>query len=149
MSTSKQASVTKRLLTSGALPIARDTPSYASVMSVCHGGAAGQLEYVTQRGSFDLSATGGLAADAEEKAFLNSRAEAKKAHLERLHHLRGREREPEVARAEGKTAFQIAVSVANASEAKVSEYCCLQIKYLPAQTFSLLSGCEGHRRHGQ
>ncbi|RYG64589.1 hypothetical protein EON64_13675 [archaeon] len=119
MSPVKQASVTKRLLTSGALPIARDTPSYASVMSVCHGGAAGQLEYVAQRGSFNFAATGGLAADAEEKAFLNSRAEAKKAHLERMHHLRGREREPEVVRAEGKTAFQIAVSVANASEAKV------------------------------
>jgi hypothetical protein len=37
MDNSKQTRVAKRLISSGALPIARDTPSYASIMSILDG----------------------------------------------------------------------------------------------------------------
>jgi hypothetical protein len=40
-----QARVQKRVMFSGALPISRDTPSYAAVMSILNGGEAGQLDY--------------------------------------------------------------------------------------------------------
>ena len=41
-----QAEVYRRVISPGSLPISRDTPSYVAVMSVLHGGAAGQLEYI-------------------------------------------------------------------------------------------------------
>jgi hypothetical protein len=37
MDTEKQARVYKRVMSSGALPVSRDTPSYAAVMSVLLG----------------------------------------------------------------------------------------------------------------
>ena len=42
----KQTAIYRRVMSSGALPIARDTPSYLAIMSVLHGGAAGQLDYL-------------------------------------------------------------------------------------------------------
>ena len=73
---------------------------------------------------------GTMGADSELTEFVNSRAEAKKAHMERLSHLRAvdeRERDQlmQDLRAEDKsepkqTAFQIAVSVANAADSKVN-----------------------------
>lgn len=51
------------------------------------GGVAGQLEYVASGGaSFNPAATQGLYNDHND--FLDSRAEAKKAHAERMQHLR-------------------------------------------------------------
>jgi hypothetical protein len=50
MDAAKQQRVTKRLLFSGALPLSRDTASYASVMSILEGGAAGQFNYVGSSG---------------------------------------------------------------------------------------------------
>lgn len=46
MDKSAQTEVYRRVISAGSLPISRDTPSYVAVMSVLHGGAAGQLEYV-------------------------------------------------------------------------------------------------------
>lgn len=137
MDEKKQGQVAKRLMFSGALPISRDTPSYASIMSVLHGGAAGQLQYISSGVNTAMASTFGATADFEENEFVNSRAEAKRAHLERMNHLRmNDEREWSdgglqsggTHKAESKTsamsAFQIAVSVANASsehkEAKMS-----------------------------
>jgi hypothetical protein len=95
-----QARVHSRVLSSGALPVSRDTPSYAAVMSVLLGGEAGQLEYFRQAkhtpisdddealgrsasggvsGVDPMSQTGMLEYDAWD-----SRAEAKKAQAERL-----------------------------------------------------------------
>jgi hypothetical protein len=95
-----QARVHSRVLSSGALPVSRDTPSYAAVMSVLLGGEAGQLEYYRQAkhtpisddeealgqsasggvsGIDPMSQTGMLEYDAWD-----SRAEAKKAQAERL-----------------------------------------------------------------
>ena len=55
MDVAKQTRVYKRVLSSGALPISRDTPSYVAVMSVLHGGAAGQLEYATNGINEDIA----------------------------------------------------------------------------------------------
>jgi hypothetical protein len=46
MDKSAQAEVYRRVISAGSLPISRDTPSYVAVMSVLHGGAAGQLGYI-------------------------------------------------------------------------------------------------------
>ncbi len=73
---SKQA-VYKRVSSSGALPISRDTPSYVAVMSMLHGGAAGQLEYVMPDGD------AAQARDDGEEVW-DPRAEAKRAHAERM-----------------------------------------------------------------
>lgn len=73
-----QARVYKRVMSSGALPISRDTPSYVAVMSVLNGGAAGQLEY----------ALGGRGENRDEdnegEDYDMTRSEAKQAHAERM-----------------------------------------------------------------
>ena len=94
MSSEVQQRVHRRVLSSGALPVSRDTPSYVAVLSVLLGGAAGQLDYLGGRnasakdeeplqsieaGVDPLSQTGLLEYD-----MWDSRAEAKKAQAERL-----------------------------------------------------------------
>ncbi len=74
---SAQARVYKRVVSSGSLPISRDTPSYVAVMSVLHGGAAGQLEYVIGKGDVK----GG---DEDTENYTDMRGEAKQAHLDRM-----------------------------------------------------------------
>jgi hypothetical protein len=74
---SAQARVYKRVVSSGSLPISRDTPSYVAVMSVLHGGAAGQLEYVIGKGD----SKGG---EGEDEDYRDMRGEAKQAHLDRM-----------------------------------------------------------------
>lgn len=131
MDKAKQSRVAKRLLFSGALPLSRDTPSYTAMMSIVEGGFAGQFQYV-QAGGMSDTFGGTMNADAELAEFANSRAEAKKAHMERISHLRSvneRERDhmmQQLADEKGhpsepkQSAFQIAVSVANAADSKVS-----------------------------
>lgn len=46
MDLEKQSRVCKRVMFSGALPISRDTSSYAAVMSVLNGGSVGQFNYL-------------------------------------------------------------------------------------------------------
>jgi hypothetical protein len=128
MDKAKQSRVTKRLMLSGALPISRDTPSYAAMMSIVEGGLAGQFDYIASGKNDAMSETFGRTADMETSEFMNSRAEAKKAHMERMSHLRQndeRDREILIASlaAEHKSepkqsAFKIAVSVANAGDSK-------------------------------
>jgi len=94
------------------------------------GGAAGQMNYVAAGSSSEqlLQST----ADLEDMEFLNSRAEAKRAHIERMNHLRMNDERDISHRADAKSsapsAFKIAVSVANGSEQKVRtstiELCC-------------------------
>ena len=129
----KQGRVLKRLVCSGALPLSRDTPSYIAMMSILEGGSAGQFDYVAPTNpamSATFSAT--LGANEEAAEFLNSRAEAKRAHKERMNILRANDQETRLPaalaaasnpdNAEPKqSAFQIAVSVANASDAKRSD----------------------------
>ena len=79
MDAAAQGRVYKRVMCSGALPISRDTPSYVAVMSVLHGGAAAQLEYLSGR-------TDGKEDDDDEN-YRDTRAEAKMAHASRLAHL--------------------------------------------------------------
>ena len=75
MDGSIQARVQKRVMFSGALPISRDTPSYAAVMSILNGGEAGQLEYARNR-----RVSGGHADEKEEEEdWAEARAEAKRA----------------------------------------------------------------------
>ena len=76
MDAAAQARVYKRVMSSGALPISRDTPSYVAVMSVLHGGAAwSQLDYVTGRGGKE---------DEDDENYLDTRNEAKVAHASRM-----------------------------------------------------------------
>jgi hypothetical protein len=80
LSPTSQSRVYKRVAASGTLPISRDTPSYVAVMSVLHGGAAGQLEYVIGR-------DGGVKGDdldLENEDYRGTRAEAKQAHAARM-----------------------------------------------------------------
>lgn len=79
MDAAAQGRVYKRVMYSGALPISRDTPSYVAVMSVLHGGAAAQLEYLSGR-------TDGKE-DEDDENYRDTRAEAKMAHANRLAHL--------------------------------------------------------------
>ena len=72
-----QSRVYKRVMSSGALPISRDTPSYVAIMSVLNGGAAGQLEYVLGKDS-------GREGDEENEDYDITRSEAKQAHAERM-----------------------------------------------------------------
>ncbi len=51
MNKTAQTEVYRRVISAGSLPISRDTPSYVAVMSVLHGGAAGQLDYIAASGS--------------------------------------------------------------------------------------------------
>jgi hypothetical protein len=130
MDREKQARVVKRLMYSGALPMSRDTSSYATMMSIVDGGFAGQFNYADAKYSSTMTP-----ANIEDQEFVNSRAEAKRAHMERMSYLRrvdDQERAEAIAEvtalssaaaggagAEPKvSAFQIAVSVANASESK-------------------------------
>eukprot|EP00600_Ochromonadales_sp_CCMP1393_P006441 CAMPEP_0174969156 /NCGR_PEP_ID=MMETSP0004_2-20121128/8576_1 /TAXON_ID=420556 /ORGANISM="Ochromonas sp., Strain CCMP1393" /LENGTH=636 /DNA_ID=CAMNT_0016218555 /DNA_START=144 /DNA_END=2051 /DNA_ORIENTATION=- len=129
MDATKQARVGKRVMFSGALPISRDTESYMAIMSILDGGVAGQLEYAAQGGGNPaLASTMGLTNDHSE--FLDSRAEAKRAHAERMQLLRQQDNNSSSleqqqhllgagAGAEPKqSAFSIAVSVANAADQK-------------------------------
>lgn len=128
MDVAKQARVTKRLFFSGALPIARDTSSYASMISILNGGLASQLKYISTGTRPEFAQT--MKSDVDDVEFENSRVEAKRAHMERMSHLRmNDEREKQdhppddLARSDPKSnvsAFRIAVSVANAAEHKVS-----------------------------
>ncbi len=72
-----QTRVYKKVVSSGALPISRDTPSYVAVMSVLHGGAAGQLEYVIGKGD-------SKAGEEDTENYRDMRGEAKQAHLDRM-----------------------------------------------------------------
>jgi len=151
MDREKQSRVIKRLQFSGALPLQRDTSSYATIMSILDGGFANQFSSSSPSSadakSNDISsmfsrtiaanASSNLQQDqAEEEEYLSrSRAEAKRLHQERMSHLRAvdnREQEG-VAKAmaaaanpdasadpKQPSAFQIAVSLANASDAKPS-----------------------------
>jgi Pyruvate/2-oxoacid:ferredoxin oxidoreductase delta subunit len=104
MDTEKQARVYKRVMSSGALPVSRDTPSYAAVMSVllgaCNdcrkcillcadvacihnsGGAAGQLEYSSVRSLQSQPK------EEDEDEQWDGRAEAKRAHADRMAQIR-------------------------------------------------------------
>jgi hypothetical protein len=129
MDREKQARVVKRLMYSGALPLSRDTSSYATMMSIVDGGFAGQFNYADAKLSSTMTP-----ANIEDQEFENSRAEAKRAHMERMSYLKrvdDQERAEAIAEvtahsnaaggagAEPKvSAFQIAVSVANASDSK-------------------------------
>mmetsp|Transcript_8597 Transcript_8597/g.14567 ORF Transcript_8597/g.14567 Transcript_8597/m.14567 type:complete len:515 (-) Transcript_8597:283-1827(-) len=75
MDNDRQTSVYKRVVQSGALPVCRDTASYVAVMSVLHGGAAGQLDYNSSHDQSNVN---------DEDEHWDSRAEAKKAHAERM-----------------------------------------------------------------
>lgn len=143
MDREKQARVYKRVMCSGALPIARDTPSYAAVMSVLLGGAGGQLEYTAltargRRGSGAGDAAG--EEDGEGDVAWDSRAEAKRAHADRMSALKMVEelaaeaaavanaRRKEAGAGAGAdekqsqmSAFEVAVAVANAAETKIQE----------------------------
>jgi len=107
MNQATQLKVIKRVQSSGALPISRDTPSYHMIISILYGGAtSSQLEYIGKeiRASMQRSGDGeadGLGGDAEGADFIegegagmdfgstqsdywNSRSEAKRAHNERM-----------------------------------------------------------------
>ena len=62
---------------SGALPISRDTPSYAAIMSILNGGEAGQLDYARnyRRKNGDDGEEDGK--DDDDDWLASSRAEAK------------------------------------------------------------------------
>lgn len=147
MSPEIQARVYKRVVSSGALPISRDTPSYVAVMSVLHGGAAGQLEYVATLGAAPEGFGDTIRVAAEEDANVwDSRAEAKRASAERMAAYQqakvgggvfgdpedsgdfdvGFGRESKADEAESKSgqepsAFEIAVAVANAADMRLQE----------------------------
>jgi hypothetical protein len=93
MSSEVQQRVHRRVLSSGALPVSRDTPSYVAVLSVLLGGAAGQLDYLGRNASSkdeEAGPSGDSAADPLSQTGMleydmwDSRAEAKKAQAERL-----------------------------------------------------------------
>lgn len=61
ISPGKKMRVCKRVMFSGALPIARDTESYTAMMSVLDGGSAGQLDYAAgHQNAFNPAETQGL-----------------------------------------------------------------------------------------
>lgn len=129
MDEAKQARVCKRVMYSGALPVARDTASYAAMISVLDGGTGSQLKYI-ERGSTNFSSTTRTDGGGDEDDIYDSRAEAKKASEERMKHLRQVDEErgrnlgppPGDDAADGaqpkQSAFQIAVSVAHAADSK-------------------------------
>ena len=84
MDKEKQARVYKRVMSSGALPVSRDTPSYAAVVSVLLGGAAGQLEYGAGASASAVSLSSQPKEEDEEEAVWDGRAEAKRAHADRM-----------------------------------------------------------------
>jgi len=86
MDAAKQMSVIKRVQSSGALPVARDTTSYNIVMSVLYGGAtSGQLDYILKDILCDDIQENDLNVTLDnEELYWNSRSEAKRAHNERM-----------------------------------------------------------------
>lgn len=84
MDSATQARVVKRVQSSGALPVSRDTASYTAVMSVLDGGAAGQLSYLEEAKGGDSTDPMALTMRGEEMEIWDSRAEAKRAHADRL-----------------------------------------------------------------
>lgn len=112
MDPAAQTRVYKKVVSSGALPISRDTPSYVAVMSVLHGGAAGQLEYVIGRSD----SKGG---DEDTENYRDMRGEAKQAHLDRMAELAARG-ESKGATAEDEVDTEAAV-VTDEAEEKVPE----------------------------
>ena len=145
MSPESQARVYKRVVSSGALPMSRDTPSYVAVMSVLHGGAAGQLEYVATFGAGATDPLGETFGREEDANVWDGRAEAKRAAAERMAAYQQAKAEGGVdeeceehgdfegLRIEAKpvseaksssqepTAFEIAVAVANAADIRMQE----------------------------
>lgn len=134
MDVAKQNRVCKRVMFSGALPLARDSPSYSAVMSVLDGGEAGQISYAEGAGAASGrgGAEGGFGStlrESEEAAeFSNLRAVAKKSAQERMVSLRNSDDREAVAAAAAasdsqpkQSAFQIAVSVANASSGQTRD----------------------------
>lgn len=81
MPSSARARVHRRVATSGALPVSRDTPSYLAMMSVLNDGEAGQLQYLRDKGMRD---DGGLPEEGTESTLLLTRAEAKAEQQQRL-----------------------------------------------------------------
>mmetsp|Transcript_23568 Transcript_23568/g.30565 ORF Transcript_23568/g.30565 Transcript_23568/m.30565 type:complete len:728 (-) Transcript_23568:351-2534(-) len=79
MTTEQQKKVLRRVVYSSALPVARDTPSYVAVMSLLHGGAGGQMDYLD-------GAAGSK--DEDEEDFNAARAAAKQEALDRLEELK-------------------------------------------------------------
>lgn len=114
MSQATQLKVIKRVQSSGALPISRDTPSYHMIISILYGGAtSSQLDYIYKEIQRSMQRAGGAtigtAEDADAGAggdgigaefmdgegagmdfgstqsdYWNSRSEAKRAHNERM-----------------------------------------------------------------
>lgn len=79
MSSKMRARVHRRVSSSGALPVSRDMPSYAAMMSVLSGGEAGQLRYAAgvSRDFNDSSVD-------DSESISVTRAEAKAEHRQRL-----------------------------------------------------------------
>jgi len=96
MSGDSQRRVLRRLEMSGALPVARDTPSYQALLGILWGGGAAQLEYLMQAaapgGTSGRHGPGESEHDEEEDvkgfgetvAFRAARSEAKAAAAERM-----------------------------------------------------------------
>eukprot|EP00605_Chrysophyceae_sp_TOSAG23-4_P001862 GSChrysophyteH1.ASY1.ANO1.2054.1 assembled CDS len=88
MPVEQQQRVYKRVMSSGALPISRDTPSYVAVTSVLNGGSAGQLEYVLGK---DI----GRGGEEEVEDYDTTRSEAKRAHAARMADIENQQIPPE------------------------------------------------------
>ena len=84
MAPETQARVYKRVMTSGALPLSRDTPSYQAVLSVLNGGAAGQLDYIMGRDVPERDGERDSIGDNDNEDYDFTRSEAKQAHAERM-----------------------------------------------------------------
>lgn len=78
MGAAARARVLRRVTSSGALPVSRDTPSYVALLSILSGGEAGQLKYMAEGGG------GEVVEDDQSEA--TDRAEAKE-HRERMRSL--------------------------------------------------------------
>lgn len=106
MDNTAQTQIYKKIMAAGSMPICRDTPSYVAIMSVLHGGAAGQLDYISDR------ADGKDTEDEEE--LWDSRSEAKKAAAERLELVRQAEAEAESKSSGTKqqSSFEVAIATA-------------------------------------
>eukprot|EP01035_Chromulina_nebulosa_P022513 gene22513-29153_t len=84
MDADKQTRVTRRVMLSGALPVSRDTTSYAAIMAMLFGGTAGQLSYLNQISNLSTNLTI-EATNNEDDGYDNEmqsiRAEAKQGQL--------------------------------------------------------------------
>lgn len=112
-----QTQIYKKIMAPGSLPICRDTPSYVAIMSVLHGGAAGQLDYISDRAASKEN-------DEDEDVW-DSRTEAKKAAAERLELVRQAEAEAESKSPRGavkqQTSFEVAIATAQNIEERRME----------------------------